>query len=56
MFDKLKSFFSPKTIEVIIFDGKKMSYQHLTQKQLDALKKKPECKDWVITIKDEISS
>lgn len=54
MLKRFKRFFTQQTFEVIIFDGKKMSYQHLTQKKIDALKKDPKCKEWIITIKDEI--
>ena len=42
-----------KTFECIIWDGKTMQYQSLTQKQIENLNNNPEYKDWTITIKDE---
>ncbi|CAM4019906.1 hypothetical protein ACLO_1313 [Arcobacter cloacae] len=52
MFETIKNLFKKEeTFSCIIFDGKKMKYLDLTQKQIDKLKE--EHKDWTITKKEE---
>lgn len=52
--ENLKNIFKKeKTFECIIWDGKTMKYQDLTQKQIDAISNNPEYKDWTVTLKDE---
>jgi hypothetical protein len=54
MFDSIKNIFKKEeTFSCIIFDGKTMKYQDLTQKQIDEIKTKPEYKEWTVTKKDE---
>lgn len=54
MFDKIKDIFKKDEVfSCIIFDGKEMKYMSLTQKQIDEMKVKPECKDWLIKKQDE---
>ncbi len=56
MIQKLLTLFKPKTISVIIFDGKTMQYRSLTQKALKRIQNDPACKDWIITINEEPTS
>ena len=42
-----------KTFECIIWDGKTMKYQSLTQKQIEDINNNPEYKNWTVTLKDE---
>ncbi len=52
MFEKLKTIFKKeKTFECIVFDGKKISYPSLTQKQIDEINTLPKYKDWKVTLK-----
>ncbi len=51
MFEKLKNIFKTETFPCIVWDGKKMKYLDLTQKQIDELREKN--KDWTITKKEE---
>jgi len=48
-----KIFVKEDIFECIIWDGKTMKYQDLTQKQINEIKNNPEYKDWIITLKDE---
>lgn len=48
-----KIFVKERIYECIIWDGKTMKYQNLSQKQIDKIKNDPKCKDWTITLKDE---
>jgi hypothetical protein len=48
-----KIFVKEEVFECIIWDGKTMKYQDLTQKQIDEIRNNPECKDWSVTLKDE---
>ena len=55
MFTKIKSIFKKEeTFPCIVFDGKKMSYPHLTKKRIDQISKDPKYKDWKVFLKDEI--
>ena len=50
----IKNIFKKEEIfECIIWDGKTMKYQDLTQKEIDKIKNNPEYKDWSVTLKDE---
>lgn len=52
MFDKIKSFLKKEeTFACIVWDGKKMSYPHLTQKQIDEIENEPKYKGWSVTLK-----
>ena len=54
MFDKIKTIFKKeKTFACIVWDGKTMSYPHLTQKQIDEINNEPKYKDWSVTLKRE---
>lgn len=54
MLDKIKKLFiKEKTYPCIVFDGKKMSYPHLTQKQIDEINNDPKYKDWIVRLKEE---
>lgn len=52
MLKKLIQRLKPTIFSVIIFDGKTMQYKKLTQKQIDKIKKDPECQDWIITVQE----
>jgi len=52
--ESIKNIFKKeKTFECIIWDGKTMRYQDLTQKQIDKFKTSDEYKNCTITLKDE---
>ena len=52
--ESIKNIFrKEKTFECIIWDGKTMKYQDLTQKQIDKFKTNEENKNCTITLKDE---
>ena len=52
MFESIKKLFKKKEIfPCIVWDGKTMSYPHLTQKQIDDINTSPKFKDWIITLK-----
>mgnify|MGYP000019228100 FL=1 len=53
MFEKIKSLFKKETFPCIVWDGKRMKYLDLTQKQIDKFKTDPIYKDWTITKKEE---
>lgn len=54
MFEKIKKLFKKEeTIPCIVWDGKTMSYPHLTQKQIDEINTDPNKKDWIVTLKKE---
>lgn len=54
MFKILKKLFrKEKTYPCIVWDGKTMSYPHLTQKHIDNINTNPEYKDWIVTLKKE---
>ena len=53
MFEKIKQFFRKETFSCIIWDGKKMKYQDLTQEQIDEIKNNPKYKDWTVHKKEE---
>ena len=46
-------FIKEETFECIIWDGKTMKYQDLTQKQINDINDKPEYEGWTVTLKDE---
>lgn len=49
MINKIKKLFKKDEIfSCILWDGKSMSYPHLTQKQIDEIQEKN--KDWIITL------
>ena len=53
LFDSLKSIFiKEKTYPCIVFDGKKMNYLDLTQKQIDEINTKDDYKEWTVTINE----
>ena len=52
MFEKIKSIFKKEeTIPCIVWDGKTMSYPHLTQKQIDDINTTPKYEGWIVTLK-----
>lgn len=52
MFNKLKKLFKKeKYFECIVWDGKKMSYPTLSQKQIDEINNSPKYKNWKLTLK-----
>ena len=54
MFEKIKKLFvKEETFPCIVWDGKKMSYPHLTQKQIDEINTSPKYKGWHVTLKRE---
>lgn len=54
MFEKIKSIFKKEdTFACIVFDGKKMSYPHLTKKQIEEIQNDPNKKNWNVTLKRE---
>ncbi|WP_174247206.1 hypothetical protein [Arcobacter sp. LA11] len=54
MFENIKKLFrKEETFPCIVWDGKTMSYPHLTQKQIDDINTKPEYKGWIVTLKKE---
>ena len=54
MFEKIKSIFKKeKTFACIVWNGKTMSYPHLTQKQIDEINNDPKYKNWSVTLKRE---
>lgn len=54
MFDKIKSIFKKEEkFACIVWDGKKMSYPFLTQKQIDEINKDPENKGSFAKLKEE---
>lgn len=54
MFEKIKNIFrKEKTFECIVWDGKTMSYPHLTQKQIDEINTLPKYKDWIVRLKED---
>ncbi|WP_320034138.1 hypothetical protein [Halarcobacter sp.] len=54
MLDKIKAIFkNEKTFPCIVFDGKKMSYPHLSQKQIDEINNDPKYKEWKVILKKE---
>ncbi len=54
MFETIKKLLgTEKTYPCIVWDGKTMSYPHLTQKQIDEINTKSEYKDWIVTLKKE---
>lgn len=56
MFEKLISIFKKeKTFPCIVWDGKTMSYPHLTQKQIDEINYDPKYENWIVTLKKEES-
>ena len=46
-------FVKEQLFECIIWDGKIMRYQDLSQKQIDDINNKPEYKGWTVTLKKE---
>lgn len=46
-------FIKEKKFECIIWDGKTMKYQNLSQKEIDEINNNPEYKGWSVTLKDE---
>ncbi|MGB6329466.1 MAG: hypothetical protein WBF48_11120 [Halarcobacter sp.] len=56
MFEKLISIFKKEeTFPCIVWDGKTMSYPHLTQKQIDEINHDPKYENWIVTLKKEES-
>lgn len=54
MFEKIKSIFKKeKSYECIVWDGLKMSYPKLTQKQIDEINNDPKYEKWSVTLKRE---
>jgi hypothetical protein len=52
MLKKITAWFKKeKTYECIVFDGKKMSYPSLTQKQIDDINTLPQYKHWKVQLK-----
>lgn len=52
MFTAVKKWFiKEKTYECIVFDGEKMSYPSLTDKQINEIKTLPQYKNWVVRLK-----
>jgi hypothetical protein len=55
MIKKLKKLFKKEEqIPCIIWDGKTMSYPHLTQKQIDEISTNEKYKDWIVTLKNTV--
>ena len=51
--ESIKSLFvKEETFSCIVFDGKTMSYPHLTQKQIDNINSSADHKDWIVTINE----
>lgn len=46
-----KNFIKEKQIPCIVWDGKTMSYPHLTQKQINTIHTDTKYKDWIVTLK-----
>lgn len=54
MFVKIKNFFvEDKKYPCIVYNGKSMSYPHLTIKEIENIKTLPQYKGWSITIKED---
>ncbi|XOB60836.1 hypothetical protein ACMC56_09470 [Campylobacterota bacterium DY0563] len=54
MIDKIKAIFKKeKTFPCIVFDGKKMSYPHLSQRQIDEINNDPKYKEWKVMLEKE---
>ncbi|XPV70154.1 MAG: hypothetical protein ACNI25_06155 [Halarcobacter sp.] len=52
MFEKFKKLFKKEqTFECIVWDGKTMSYPHLTQKQIDEINSLEKYKNWKVILK-----
>jgi len=53
MLEKIKKLFNKEEkFPCIVWDGKTMSYPHLTQKQIDEIKTLPKYKNWHVTLKE----
>lgn len=48
-----KIFVKEQLFECIIWDGKMMKYQDLSQQQIDDINNKPEYEGWTVTLKNE---
>lgn len=56
MFEKIKNLLKKeKSFPCIVWDGKKMSYPELTQKQIDEINTNLKYKGWIVTLKKEES-
>ncbi len=53
MFEKIKQLLRKETFSCVIWDGKKMRYQDLTQKEIDEIKSNPKYKNWTIQKEEE---
>ena len=54
MFEKIKKLFKKEpTFECIVWDGKKMSYLSLTQKQMDEINNDPKYEGWFAKLKED---
>ncbi len=54
MFEKIKAIFKKeKTFPCIVWDGKTMSYPHLTQKRIDEINNDPKYENWSVILKRE---
>ena len=54
MFKIIKSIFKKeKRFACIVWNGKTMSYPHLTQEQIDEINNDPKYENWSVTLKRE---
>lgn len=54
IFNIIKNIFKKeKTIAYIIWDGKKMNYKNLTEKQINEIKNDKECINWILVVDEK---
>ncbi len=57
LIENIKSLFiKEETFSCIVFDGVKMSYVNLTQKQIDNIENSPNHEGWSVTKQEEIQN
>ena len=52
MLKKIISILKKERIACIVWDGKTMSYPHLTQKQIDDINTNPKYEGWSVTLRE----